>query len=52
MEPEILLTISVRFPQTDREALGDHLQTLMREAVAIGGITTHISFQPYDPEGD
>lgn len=50
MEPEILMTISLRFPQMDRPALAIHLKDLLETAVAVGGVTTHISFQPYDPD--
>lgn len=50
MDPEILCTISLRLPQADRRTLADHLAPLMQEAVAVGGVTTHISFQPYDPD--
>jgi hypothetical protein len=50
MEPEILLSISIRLPLADRVALSEHLATLMKEAVKIGGITTNISMQPYDPD--
>lgn len=50
MEPEILVNISMRLPQGDRVALAEHLATVMKEAVKVGGITTHISMQPYDPD--
>lgn len=50
MEPEVLVNISLRFPVMDRPALGEHLAALLRESVSVGGITTHISFQPYDPD--
>lgn len=39
----------MRLPQADRRALGEHLQTVMKEAVIAGGDTTSISLQPYDP---
>jgi len=50
MEPEILITISLRLPQADRQALADHLVPVMREAIAAGGDTVHIGMQPYDPD--
>jgi aromatic ring-opening dioxygenase catalytic subunit (LigB family) len=49
MEPEILVTISLRLPQADRRALADHLAPVIKEAIIAGGDTTHISLQPYDP---
>jgi hypothetical protein len=49
MEPELLVNISMRLPQSDRTALAEHLAPLMKEAVKVGGITTNISMQPYDP---
>lgn len=52
LEPEILVNISLRLPQSDRRALGEHLAPIMKEAVIAGGITVHISMQPYDPDGD
>lgn len=52
LEPEILVSIQVRFPQMDRPALGDHLAALMAAAVAVGGHTTNISLQPFDPDGE
>lgn len=52
MEPEILVTIQLRLPQSDRQALGHHLEAVMREAVIAGGDKTHISFQPYDPDDE
>lgn len=52
-EPEILVNISLRFPQLDRQALADHLAPVITAAVASGGVTTNVSLQPYDPdEGD
>lgn len=50
MEPEILVNISLRLPQADRQALGAHLEKLMKEAVVAGGDTVHIGLQPYTPE--
>lgn len=52
MDPEILVTISLRLPQADRRALGEHLSDVMKEAVVAGGDTVHISLQPYDPDED
>lgn len=52
MEPEILVTISLRLPQADRRALGEHLVDVMREAIIAGGDSTMISLQPYTPEED
>jgi hypothetical protein len=52
IDPEILVVISMRLPQVDRRALGEHLQDVMKEAVIAGGDTTSISLQPYDPEED
>jgi hypothetical protein len=50
MEPEILVSVSMRLPQADRNTLAEHLAPLMKEAVKVGGITTNISMQPYDPD--
>jgi len=52
MEPEILITISLRLPQADRNALADHLKALMHMAVVAGGDTVHIGLQPYTPDED
>lgn len=52
LEPEILVNVSVRLPQTDRSVLGEHLSALMAAAVAVGGYTTNISLQPYTPGDD
>jgi translation initiation factor IF-1 len=52
MEPEILVTISLRLPQADRIALAAHLEGVMREAIIAGGDTVYISLQPYTPEED
>lgn len=50
MEPEILVSISLRLPQADRRALADHLAPVIREAIIAGGDTVHVALQPYDPE--
>ena len=50
MEPEILVTISLRLPQADRRALGDHLAPVIKEAIIAGGDTVYVSLQPYDPD--
>jgi hypothetical protein len=51
-EPEILVTVSMRFPNLDRTALAEHLGPVMTAAVAAGGTSTSINMQPYDPEAD
>ena len=50
MEPELLVSVSLRFPQLDRMALAEHLAPLVTEALRAGGVTTNISIQPYDPD--
>ena len=50
MEPEILVNISFRLPQADRQVLAEHLAPVFREAVIAGGDTVHFDMQPYDPE--
>lgn len=52
MTTELLVNVSLRFPQLDRNALADHLAPLMAEAVRVGGSTTNISIQPYEPDDD
>jgi len=52
LEPEILVNISMRLPQADRRALGEHLADVMKAAVIAGGDTVHIALQPYTPEED
>ncbi len=52
MEPEILVSISIRLPQTDRVTLAQHLAPLVHEALTVGGHTTSIALQPYTPEED
>lgn len=50
LDPEILVSIQLRLPQTDRRALGNHLAILFKEAVVAGGDTVSFSLQPYDPD--
>lgn len=50
LEPEVLVTISLRFPQLDRTAMAEHLAPLMFAALKAGGITTNVSIQSYDPD--
>lgn len=50
MEPEILINITFRLPQSDRNALAQHLAPVMKEAIQTGGDTVHISLQPYTPD--
>ena len=50
MEPEILVNISLRLPQSDRMALALHLSPIIKEAIIAGGDTVHIALQPYDPD--
>lgn len=49
---ELLVSISLRLPTLDREATSKHLGPLMEAAIAAGGMSTHISVQPYDPDED
>jgi hypothetical protein len=49
-EPEILVGISMRFPQLDRAALAEHLTPVVLAALRAGGKTTNVSLQPYDPD--
>lgn len=51
-EPEVLVTISLRFPALDRAALGEHIGPIVTEALKAGGISTHVGLQPYDPDDD
>jgi hypothetical protein len=48
--PELLVTVSLRFPTLDRQALAEHLAPVMQAAVAAGGVTTNVSIQEYEPE--
>jgi hypothetical protein len=49
-EPELLINISLRFPQLDRIALAEHLAPLVTEALKAGGVSMNISIQPYNPD--
>lgn len=48
MEPEILVNITLRLPQSDRRALADHLAPVVKEALIAGGDTVHFNLQPYN----
>lgn len=50
MEPQILVNVSLRLPQSDRRALAEHLAPTIKEAIIAGGDTVHVSLQPYDPD--
>lgn len=50
MDPEILVSITLRLPQADRRALADHLAPVIKEAIVAGGDTVHVAMQPYDPD--
>lgn len=50
MEPEILVSVSLRLPQSDRRALAEHLAPVIKEAIIAGGDTVNINLQPYDPD--
>jgi hypothetical protein len=50
MEPEILVNISLRLPQSDRRILAEHLSPILKEAIIAGGDTVHFALQPYDPD--
>jgi hypothetical protein len=52
MEPEILVNVSFRLPQSDRQILADHLAPVMHKSIIAGGDTVTISLQPYTPEDD
>jgi hypothetical protein len=52
VDPEILVSITLRLPQADRKILADHLENVIHEAIVAGGDTVHISLQPYDPEAE
>lgn len=50
MESDILINITFRLPQADRQALAEHLAPVIREAIIAGGDTVHLGMQPYDPD--
>lgn len=52
MPDEILVNVSMRFPNLDPNALGEHLTPLVAAALKAGGISTNISIQKYDPDDD
>jgi len=52
VEPEILVTITIRLPQGDRRALAEHLSPVIKEAIAAGGDKVHVALMPYDPDED
>lgn len=47
---DLLVSIQMRFPTLDREAVAEHLGPVMIAAVAAGGSLTSVSIQPYDDE--
>lgn len=49
---ELLVTLQMRFPTLDRQALAEHLGPVMVAAVAAGGMFTSLSVQPYDDDDD
>ncbi len=51
-DPEVIVHISIRLPNTHREALAGLLEPLLAHAVGVGGNDTHISVRPYDPDED
>jgi hypothetical protein len=51
-ESELLVNISLRLPTLDREATSKHLGPLIEAAIAVGGMSTNISIQPYDPDDE
>lgn len=50
MEPEILVVVSLRLPQSDRRALADHLAPVVKEAIIAGGDSVQVVLQAYTPE--
>lgn len=50
VEPEILINITLRLPQSDRYALAAHLAPVIKEALIAGGDTVHITLQSHDSE--
>lgn len=51
-EPELLVSISIRFPVADRPAIEQRMAPIVAAAIAVGGISTNLSIQPYDPDSD
>ena len=51
LDPQILVNISLRLPQSHREVLADHLAPVIKEAIKAGGDSVHFNMQPYDPDG-
>jgi hypothetical protein len=49
---ELLVSVQMRFPSLDREALAAHLAPVITVAIAAGGTLTTLSVQPYDPDED
>jgi hypothetical protein len=47
---EVLVTIQLRFPALDRQALAEHIQPLFREATTAGGNMTSFSIQYINEE--
>lgn len=52
IEPELLVTVSITLPQTDRAALADHLAPMLQAAIAVGGRSVNFSIQGYTPDED
>lgn len=49
-DPEVIVHISVRLPNTHRDALAALIAPLMQAAVAVGGHSTNVHISPYDPD--
>lgn len=47
-----LINISFQLPEMDPKKLGPMLEDVSRAAIEVGGYTTNISIQPYNPEED
>jgi hypothetical protein len=52
MSDELLVTLSLRFPLLDRQALAAQIAPVMQAAVAAGGISTHVTVQTYNEEDE
>lgn len=50
MEPEILVNLTFRLPQSDRHALAAHVAPVIKEAIIAGGDTVNFSLHSYDHE--